>query len=116
MNSKEMWEQFCIEKNVDPAVFHEAWQFGGAPDKLARLVLEGKKTATSSGYDLYTLDANEKVPQSGDYSVILDSRNEAVCVIRTCKTYVCPFLEVSKEHAKKEGGRRFKSFLVAKSA
>ena len=43
------------------------------------------------------------IPQSGDYSVILNSKDEAVCVIQTTKTTVVPFDEVSKEHAYKEG-------------
>ena len=36
---------------------YQAWQFGGAPDQLAELVLQGKKRGTSSAYDLYALDS-----------------------------------------------------------
>ena len=45
----------------------------------------------------------EPLPQSGDYSVILNSKDEAVCIIQTTKTTVVPFDEVSEEHAYKEG-------------
>lgn len=103
MNANEMWNQFCLEKGISLDSYHEAWQFGSDPDKLARLVMEGKKTATASGYDLYVLDPNERVPGVGDYSVILDSHEEAVCLIRTVRTCVCLFDDVSAEHARKEG-------------
>lgn len=103
MKAEEMWKKFCIEKGISEDTPYEAWSFGGAPDKLAQLVLEGKKTATASAYDLYELDPGEKMPEKGDYSVILNSRNEAVCMIQTVKTYVCPFMEINEEHARKEG-------------
>lgn len=39
----------------------------------------------------------------GEYSVILNSREEAVCIIRTTKVYVVPFCEITETHAFKEG-------------
>jgi methionyl-tRNA synthetase len=45
----------------------------------------------------------EPVPKPGDYSVILDSAGEAVCIIRTTKAYVEAFDQVGAEHAFKEG-------------
>lgn len=103
MNSKEMWRAFCACSGVPESTGYEAWAFGGAPDQLAKLVLAGIKTATASGYDLYALDASEPMPKPGEYSVILNSREEAVCVIRTTRVYCAPFLEVTPEHAWKEG-------------
>ena len=96
MTSEELWEKSGLSGT------YEAWPFGGAPDKLAELVLQGIKTATCSAYDLYQID-NERIPQEGDYSVILNSKEEAVCIIRTLKVYVCEFCQVSEEHAFKEG-------------
>lgn len=96
MTSEELWEKSGL-----PGTY-EAWPFGGAPDKLAELVLQGIKTATCSAYDLYQID-NERIPQEGDYSVILNSKEEAVCIIRTLKVYVTEFCQVSEEHAFKEG-------------
>lgn len=69
---------------------------------MAELVLKGIKTGTASAYPLYEIK-NEKLPKAGDYSVILDSKNEAVCVIQTTEVYVVLFKEVSEEHAVKEG-------------
>lgn len=103
MKAGEMWKKFCNEKGISEDTPYEAWSFGDEPDKLAQLVLAGKKTATASAYDLYELDSDEKLPEKGDYSVVLNSKDEAVCVIQTTKTYVSLFMDVSEEHARKEG-------------
>lgn len=96
MTAEELW------KNSGLSGKYEAWPFGEAPDKLAELVVQGIKTATCSAYDLYKIN-NEPLPQAGDYSIILNSNEEAVCIIKTVKVYVTEFNKVSKEHAFKEG-------------
>ena len=96
MTPEELWERSGL------AGTYEAWSFGEAPDKLADLVLQGIKTATCSAYDLYQIN-NEPLPQAGDYSVILNSNEEAVCIIKTIKVYVTEFKNVSEEQAFKEG-------------
>ena len=96
MTAEELWEKSGLSGD------HEAWAFGEAPDKLAELVIQGIKTATCSAYDLYQIN-NELIPQAGDYSIILDSHEEAVCIIKTLKVYVTEFRNVSEEHAFKEG-------------
>lgn len=100
MNAAEMWERFC-EKSGIKADYND-WAFGGAPDALAELVLNGIKTATASAYPLYEQE-QEPLPKAGDYSVILNTKGEAVCIIRTTKVYVVPFREVSADHAFREG-------------
>lgn len=101
MNAKELWLQFIKENNVNSSSY-EAWAFGGNPDELAKLVVEGKKIATASLMYWYE---NEELPlpKAGDYSVILDSKDDAKCIIQTTKVYVVPFNCVTKEHAQKEG-------------
>lgn len=103
MTDKEMWHHFCQETALAEDTPYESWAFGGAPDELAALVQTGIKTATASGYDLYALDAEEPMPREGDYSVILNSREEAVCVIRTTRIFVVPFRDVDAKQAWKEG-------------
>lgn len=101
MQAEEMWKKFAQREGlVDTA--YEAWAFGGAPDKLAELVLRGEKTGTASAYDLYEAEG-EELPQAGEYSVVLDSKDQAQCIIRTTKVYVVPFGEVTPEHARLEG-------------
>ena len=96
MTAEELWQKSGL------AGTYEAWAFGDAPDKLAELVKQGIKTATCSAYDLYEIE-NEPLPQAGSYSIILNSNDEAVCIIKTMKVHVTEFVRVSEEHAFKEG-------------
>lgn len=80
----------------------DAWAFGVEADYLAELVLMGQKTATSSAFDLYAV-GNEPLPKENELSVILDSKENAICIIETTKVEVIPFKEVSEDHAYKEG-------------
>ncbi len=102
MKPEEMWERYCKENNLSSEVYDEAWAFGGEPDKLAELVVQGVKTATSSLYILYELE-QESLPKEGSYSIILDSRGEAKCIIKTTRVYVVPYNKVSDTHAYREG-------------
>ena len=101
MQALEMWENFLAEIGEDLGEM-DAWSFGDDPDALAELVVSGEKTGTSSAYDLYFIDG-EPLPSENTYSVILDSRGEARCVIKTTRVYVVPFDEVGEEHARREG-------------
>lgn len=101
MTEKELWEKFMIQNNPDHSEY-EAWSFGVDADMLAEMVVRGEKMATASAYPLYELK-NEPLPKEGEYSVILNSAKEAVCIIRTKKVYVIPFHEVTEEFAYKEG-------------
>lgn len=96
MTAKELWGRSGLTGS------YESWAFGDAPDKLAALVKNGVKTATCSAYDLYQT-GSEPLPKEGDYSVILDSSGEAVCIVKTVKVCITEFHLVSAEHAYKEG-------------
>lgn len=95
MNAAEMWAAAGFTGEYD------AWQFGDDADALAALVLSGKKTATSSALCMY--EADEPLPKENEYSIILDSRDDAVCIIRTTRVYTAAFRDVAPEHAFKEG-------------
>lgn len=96
MTAEELWKQTGIDAN------YEAWAFGDDANKLADLVKRGIKTATCSAYCFYELE-DEPLPQVGEYSVILNANEEAVCIIRTTKVYVTSFDQIGEEHAFKEG-------------
>lgn len=98
-----LWLEYCRRSGVNPETPYEAWSFGADPDLLAQLVVDGIKTATASGFELYALDASEPLPKPGDHSVILDSEDRPVCVIRTTRVYSVPYCRVSAEHAFREG-------------
>lgn len=107
MKAKELWQKYLLSSEAiankgENQECPESWAFGDAPDKLVQLVLDGKKTGTSSCYILYEIE-KEEVPAVGDLSIILDSRGEAKCIIRTTKTSILPFDKVPLSHAIKEG-------------
>lgn len=97
----DLWAAY---KKINPDISDKfgSFQFGGAPDLLASLVSLHIKTATSSGYELYKLE-NEPLPMVGSYDVVLDSKNNAICIIKTISVNLVAFGQVSSEHAFKEG-------------
>ena len=101
MTPQEMWKAY---KQINPSIGDEidAWAFGVDADFLADLVLKGEKTATASAYDLYVLE-DEPLPQEGTFDVILDSQDQAVCIVEITRVSVQPFNQVSAQHAYKEG-------------
>lgn len=101
MTPQEMWNAY---KQINPSIGDEidAWAFGVEPDLLAELVFKGEKTATASAYDLYAVD-NDPLPLEGTFDVVLDSQDQAVCIIEITKVSVQPFHQVSADHAYKEG-------------
>jgi len=106
MTAEELWNKY-IETTGDNSLKdteYEAWGFGDDTDKLLSLVLQGIKKATSSAYDLYFIEGEEEpLPRSGEYSVLLDSKDKAICIIKTVRTAVVPFNEMTQEEAAKEG-------------
>lgn len=100
MTGPELWAEFAAGAGVTAE--YDCWAFGGDPKGLAKLVRDGVKTATSSALPLYELEG-EPLPKAGAYSVVLDDRDEAVCVICTTGVYIVPFRDVTPEHARREG-------------
>lgn len=100
----ELWQQFKRDNKVTHNRY-ETWSFGNSPamaDELLSLVLIGAKTGTSSLQSLYTLE-NEKMPEVGEYSVILDGENQAKVIIRSKVIDVIPYNQVSEVHGYLEG-------------
>ena len=95
-----MWEQFSQKENIEAD--YEAWAFGDDADTLAELVAAGIKTATASAFVFYELEG-EPLPEAGQYSVILNSRGEAVCIIKSTRVFVIPYCNVDERQAWKEG-------------
>jgi uncharacterized protein YhfF len=106
------WDKFCLENQLNGIQYKEAFQFGVDADLLAQLVVEGKKTATTSGYIFYELE-NEALPQVGEYSIVLNSKDEPVAVIRTESVEVLPMNEVSEEFVLAEGEGDYKTWWDA---
>ncbi|MCI0768282.1 ASCH domain-containing protein [Bacillus sp. TL12] len=98
--AQQYWNEYWKENDKPQTV--SAWQFGASPDYLAQLVIDGVKTATCSGHIFYELE-NEPLPTTNDYSIILNSADEPVAIIKTIEVTLTPMNEVSEEFAIAEG-------------
>ncbi len=98
--AQEYWNSYWKDNEQPQTV--SAWQFGVDPDYLAQLVIKGVKTATCSGYIFYELE-NEALPTTEDYSVILNSEERPVAIIKTIEVTLTPMNEVSEDFAIAEG-------------
>ena len=79
--------------------------FAGAresADELLDLYLEGRKTAGSSIREDF-LAAGDPLPRVGDFWIVLNSRDEPGCLLRTEKIAVHKFYDVPPEIAVAEG-------------
>ncbi len=78
----------------------ERWAFGDTEqqaDELAKLVLNGVKTATCSNLD------GEGIPQPGDIFVVVGGKNEPVCAIELTTVDLSTYDQVNEAHALAEG-------------
>ena len=83
----------------------DVFSFGNSSemaDRLSTLVVDGKKKATTSLYELFKLDI-EKIPQKGEISIVLDGHNEPVAIIKNIEIKIVPFKNITEEDAKVEG-------------
>jgi len=71
-------------------------------NNLAKLVLPGRKTATSSSLISYEYE-DERMPEVNQYDIILDGSNQPVAVIQYTKIEIMPIKEVSEQFARNEG-------------
>lgn len=101
-NIQQFWNDFCVVTQQEGIKYKDAFQFGGSVDWLADLVVEGKKTATTSGYVFYELE-NEALPQAGEYYIVLNGTDVPVAVIQIESVEVMPMNEVSEQFALAEG-------------
>lgn len=98
------WQNFCSKKNLPLQTPYQAWSFGDTPElanELADLVKIGKKTATTSAFELYEKD--EPLPQVGEYNIILDGSQNPVCITQTKEILLIPYKEITPDQARMEG-------------
>ncbi|MBN8210513.1 ASCH domain-containing protein [Bacillus sp. NTK071] len=98
--AQNYWDHYWKDREKPQSV--TAWQFGDDADQLANLVMRGIKTATCSAHIFYEFD-EEPLPTTNDYSIILNSQNEPVAIIKTVEVSIVPMNEVSEEFAAAEG-------------
>lgn len=100
--ARKYWNDYWGTKQEPAPKSVSAWQFGDDADYLAQLVIDGIKTATCSSYIFYEIE-NERLPAVDDYSIILNSSNEPVAMIRTIEVKIMPMNEVPEDFAISEG-------------
>lgn len=105
---KQYWQDYIStldDKHPHHQAVYSAWRFGDSPemaDELGALVLAGEKTATASAIQEYE-DGNEAEPYPGEISIILNGKDEPICIIQTVELFVKPFKDVPADFAADEG-------------
>lgn len=108
LNDKEQkfWNSYLLSHKSDfnPRSSVRASMSGdkNIADELLGLYLSGKKTAGSSLLKDYEA-SDDELPQIGDFWIILDSKSEPRCIVKTINIEIYPFDKVSKEVAMAEG-------------
>ena len=106
MTIDEFWLEFLTATGQDKATkYYEAFVFGGDEEmanSLLELVLEGKKTATSSSVPCYEV-TGEPQPQVGGFSIVTDWVGEPHCVIETVAVMQLLFNEMTFDICRREG-------------
>ena len=103
MTDKELWTAYIQKYPCYKNEHYESWCYGSdTPDLLAELTVSGMKTATASAFPFYEYEKCV-LPKAGEHSIIMNTEGSAVCIVKTVKVTVLPFMQVSEEHAYKEG-------------
>ncbi len=105
VSPEALWAEFAAATGVEAT--YEAFGFGsddnpGLRDELARQVLQGRKRATAGHYGEYEA-TDEKIPEVGGFSVVVDSTGQGVAVIRTVSVELARFGDVDESFARDEG-------------
>lgn len=104
------WDDYW--KDEEKPALVSAWMFGVSPNELAQLVIDEKKTATCSGHVFYELE-NERLPEVGEYSIILNGTEQPVAIIKIVEVTLVPMNEVSEEFAIAEGEGPYQAWKSA---
>lgn len=99
------WQKYAKQKQLS-LVVPDSWMFGDGTkemgNKLSSLVIQGVKTGTCGAKCIYDLE-NEKIPEVGQYDIVLDGTNIPIAIIQYTKIELVPMNNVSKEFARSEG-------------
>jgi len=96
---------FCRHAGLAAGTEYAVVSFGDSAamaEELARLVLDGRKRATTSLLRDFS-GTGEALPKRGDYVVVVDAGGRPLLVWRTTKVEVKPFREVDAAFAWDEG-------------
>lgn len=101
----QFWEEFKAKMNNPHLMYDDVFHFEITEkwaNELLRLVLIGKKKATSSSLLAYEIEG-EEIPKAGGYSIVTDWYGNPHCVIKTTNVRVLPYNELTFDIVKLEG-------------
>lgn len=104
-NIEIYWDNFLSANPSYRGKPYIAEPFGDNPalaDELGSLVLSGRKSATCSAVWNYEAEG-EPFPQVGTLWLVLDGRNEPMCVVETIEVTFRNFNEVDADFTRDEG-------------
>lgn len=115
----EMWNSYTksnseFKSNEIP----ESWYFHNNKEdanRLAELILNGKKKASSGLYFWYE-EANADLPKIGTKHIITDFEGKAQAIIEIKKVDTIPFNQISKDYAEMDMGTKIEPLKKWKKA
>jgi len=102
----EYWAQFLKDTGRDKdtpcySVFHFELTKELA-ESLLELVLSGKKKATAASRYSFEIEG-ERLPETGDLSVVTDFEGNPRCIIETAEVTLIPYKDMTYEICSREG-------------
>jgi len=103
---REFW-QACLPALLKPPEdgFYRVRSIGSTPETTAaitRLILTGDKTGTFTSSWIYDGDRSI-TPEVGGYSVLKDSKNAPVAVLKTTRVMTLPFNKITEKETALDG-------------
>ena len=104
MNEKARtyWNDFWQGTQPPTHVTAEQFGYNELVDQLAQLIIDGKKKATCSAHIFYQLEG-EQLPAANKYTIVLNSCQEPVAIIRTTEVLLIKMNDVTPQLAAEEG-------------
>lgn len=105
MTPIDIWQEFLEHNPEYQDIKYDVWYFGHTEedaDKLLKLVIKKKKTATTTSYLNLFYDC-EEIPKINDISIITDFNGKAKAIIKTVDIQIINYNQMTEKLAQKEG-------------
>ncbi len=105
---KNYWSEYLDslpENEKTSNIIFSAEQWGDSnelAEELSRLIASGVKTATCSSLWEHEFEGS-RLPEPGMKTIVLNGKNEPVCIVETTDVRIIPFDKVSEDFAYLEG-------------
>lgn len=106
MKYNEMWNEFICKNDIGDDVDYGVFEY---EKEDIDNVLNGSLCAEISPYDVIRYN-DYAIPFVGDYNIIIDDKENAICVIKTNRVDMIPFIDIKEQMAKKLGFDSIENF------